>query len=341
MKSIINKDRYRVILKQIFKDTPHFIRQVSEWHTQNQFEDKLAIEYVLKELQFHHELLPGKKASLLTNKEFLRTYSIRQKGLKTLPKDWMDVHIQKIDQMVLDNLWLKPSEGYLVRLLRASPHKKDQKRLQKILKSKAYQYRGVDKSVEERRQIRLEKLQKSIDNQKIVIFLGRQNVIYQALQAQLNQKYQGKLQFISDHVWSSCGYTERGMKTSDNRLSLIQAAETIFRLPKLGLKGEEISNRFISFSLDGYDMKHTLAAMYSNSNRVARNYPRPKIEGLDSFEFSYTGLTDLELANLVRHPQWFALTKFCRTNSNGELEELTQNQVLQEYGIKYIGDLIF
>ena len=92
------------------------------------------------------------------------------------------------------------------------------------------------------------------------------------------------------------------------------------------------------FTLDSYNAMGCLAAIYSNCNYIARNYTKPKIENITDFEFAYTGLTDLELANIVRNKNWFDLTKFCRTNENGELEELTSEQVKEEYGIKFIGN---
>ena len=80
--------------------------------------------------------------------------------------------------------------------------------------------------------------------------------------------------------------------------------------------------------------------MYSNPNKIERNFGKPEIEGIDKFEFAYTGLTDLELANIVRNRNWFELLTFYRTGKDGEPEELTKEQVAKEYGIKYIGDLM-
>jgi len=327
-------------LQEVLPENPNLASEVWQWHQINDFQYQEALLYIIQELRFHFELLPAKKVDLLTNEEYLKTYQIRQKGLQTLPNEWIDPTTATLSNDGLDKLWLKPVEGYLARILKASNDPKDQARLEKVKQSKAYKYRGLDKTTEERKQARLEKLQQSIDNQEVVLFLGRQNRIYKALQKQLNEKYAGKVRFISDHVWSSRGYIEPGVKASDNRLSLIQASETIHRLSHLGLRGEVIQDRYIMFSLDGYDMKHCLAAMYSNCNKIARSYAKPIIEGIERFEFAYTGLTDLELANIVRNKNWFAYTRFCRTGSDGTLEELSETQVLTEYGIKYIGDLM-
>ncbi|OJJ20507.1 hypothetical protein BKI52_18805 [marine bacterium AO1-C] len=327
-------------LYHLFPTNESLADQVWQWHETYSFRYQEAFRYTLQELRFHFELLPTKKIALLTSEEYLKTYKIRQKGLQTLPNEWIDPVTATIDTQGLDNLWIKPVEGYLVRILKESSNPRDQARLEKVKKSKAFKYRGLDKTNEERKQARLEKLQQSIDKQEVVLFLGRQNRIYKALQKQLNEKYAGKVRFISDHVWSSRGYIEPGVKASDNRLGLIQASETIHRLPHLGLSGSAIQDRYIMFSLDGYDMKHCMAAMYSNCNKIARSYTKPVIEGIERFEFAYTGLTDLELANIVRNKHWFAYTRFCRTGANGVLEELSETKVLQEYGIKYIGDLM-
>lgn len=327
-------------LQTVFSGNEAVIEQVWQWHQTREFAYKEALEYTLKELVFHAELLPAKKEALLTSKEYLKTFCIRENGLKMLPKEWINPETAEIDAQGLDDLWLKPMEGYLVRLLREAGDERSKEQLKKVVQSQAFKYRGFDKTVEERKQTRLEKLQKSIDKQEVVLFLGRQNRVYVALQKKLNEKHKGQIRFISDHVWSSRGYIEPGVKASDNRLSLLQAAETINRLPLLGLTGDAITRRFIMFSLDGYDMRTCLAAMYSDCNRIARNHARPVIEGIDKFEFAYTGLTDLELANIVRNKHWFNHTRFCRTGANGEAEELTQQQVLETYGIKYIGDLM-
>lgn len=327
-------EKIKQALQSVFLQEPELATQAWQWHEANQWQYMLALEYSLRELQYHFELLPHIKLDLLTCEEYLKTYHIRENGKKTLPNEWVDAATQELSQEGLDNLWLKPDEGYLVRLLKASGEEDDLERLKKVTQSKAFKYRGLDKSIKERKVARLGKLQQSIDKQEVVLFLGRQNRVYKALQNKLNEQYAGKLRFISDHVWSSRGYIEPGVKASDNRLSLIQAAETIHRLPHLGLTGEVIAQRFIMFSLDNYTAKTCMAAMYSNCNRIARSYAKPHIEGIDRFAFAYTGLTDLELANIVRNKHWLSYTRFCRTGANGEPEELSQAQVLAEYGIK-------
>lgn len=329
-------EKIKQALQGVFPQNDELTAQVWQWHQTHQWQYMPALEYSLDELKYHFELLPHIKHDLLTCEEYLKTYHIRENGKKTLPNEWVDAATQELSQEGLDNLWLKPDEGYLVRLLKASGEEGDLERLKKVTQSKAFKYRGLDKSIEERKAARLGKLQQSIAKQEVVLFLGRQNRVYKALQNKLNEQYAGKLRFISDHVWSSRGYIEPGVKASDNRLSLIQAAETIHRLPHLGLTGEVIAQRFIMFSLDNYTAKTCMAAMYSNCNRIARSYAKPQIEGIDRFAFAYTGLTDLELANIVRNKHWLSYTRFCRTGINGEPEELSQAQVLAEYGIKPI-----
>lgn len=324
-------------LKNIFKNQ-EYVYKVLHWHQQQDLQYEKALNYSIKELAFHKELLDEKKYELLTNLEYLKTYKIRQESLQILP-DWLQAQTLEIDYQVLDKLWLKPTEGYLVWHLKNSKDPEDKKRLERVMQSKSYKYRGLDKTEAERKTLRLQKLQESIVQNQVAIFLGRQNRIYKNLQKKLNQKYEGQIHFISDHVWSSRGYIEPGVKASDNRLSLIQACETIRRMNHLGLEGEaNIQKRFIMFTLDGYDMTHGLATMYSNPNRIQRNSPKPQIEGIEKFEFAYTGLTDLELANIVRNKDWFQFLRFCRTSATGDLEELTHEQVQQEYGIKYIGN---
>ncbi|EAY29024.1 hypothetical protein [Microscilla marina] len=324
------------VLQEVFALQPQAQTHVWQWHQAQQWKYLPALRYSLQELGYHFELLPEKKQDLLTCEEYLKTYTIRENGRKTWPNEWVDATKGTLDQQGLDHLWLKPDEGYLVKLLKASGEEQDLERLKKVVQSKAFKYRGLDKNIEERKQARLRKLQQSIDKQEVVLFLGRQNRVYKALQQKLNERYAGKLRFISDHIWSSRGYIEPGVKASDNRLSLIQAAETIHRLPTLGLSGEAIAQRFIMFSLDNYNAKTCMAAMYSDCNRIARSDGKPKIEGIDKFAFAYTGLTDLELANIVRNKHWLSYTRFCRTGANGEPEELSQQQVLEEYGIKEV-----
>ncbi len=314
--------------------------EVLQWHIDSDNELSNQLVPVIEELKFHQELKPEKIVNLLTNEEFLRTFEIRKHGLQTIPDEWINQRILKIDYEKLDELWMRPSKGYLHKILSNAHDENYTERLHKLERSNAFAYRAVDTKLEERTNKRLQKLQKSIENNQVVLFLGRQNRVYKHLQDKLNERYKGEVEFISDHVWSARGYIEPGVKSSDSRLSVLQAVETIRRMPDLELKGDAIKKRTIAFSLDGYDEKVAFAAMYSNPNRIERNYPRPKIEGLNDFKFSYTGLTDLELANIVRNKEWFDFMIFYRTGKNGEPEELNKDQVAEEYGIKYIGDLM-
>jgi hypothetical protein len=90
-------------------------------------------------------------------------------------------------------------------------------------------------------------------------------------------------------------------------------------------------------SLDGYDVKAGLSAIYSNPNYIARTKAFT-VSYSEKPVFAHTGLTDLEISNVVRNKNWFDLTQFCRTAENGNVEELSRKQVAREYGIKYIGD---
>jgi hypothetical protein len=313
-------------LLALFRQDTHWAKEVFAWHEKHDFEHLPHALWVLRELEAHSVLWAEKKYALLTDTEFLLTSPIRRAGKEVLPKDWHN----KAD---LEQLWLQPTEGHLPKLWRNSDNPEDKVKLLDFQQSPSFKYRGLDKNTEERLQARLEKLSKAIENKRVVIFLGRQTNIYKKLHKALNVHYTGKVQFVSDHSWSSLGFTEPGMKTSDNRLSVIQACETVRRLPVL-FPDEPIAQKSkIMFSLDGYDMRHALAAMYSDCNKIARSHTKPHIPPLTHFEFAYTGLTDLELANVVRHKDWFALTSFCRTSTAGELEELTQEQVAGEYGI--------
>lgn len=324
-------------LKQLLKQDQVKFMEVCHWHESINFMLLGHLPDVLKELQFHARLGLSQKVKLMTDEEFLKTYSIREKGRNTLPLEWINKKTLEIDFEALDTLWLQPNKGRLHKALQTS---QKNKQLLKLEKSQGFLYRDTGKSLEVRKQNRLTKLQKSVSDHKTVILLGIHNRTYQSLQKKLNEKYKRKKQFISDHVWSANGYTERGMKTSDNRLSVLQAAETIRRLPELNLSKELITARHIAFSLDGYDVRQALAAMYSNPNRRERNFAKPEIEGIEKFEFAHTGLTDLELANMVRNPYWFELLQFYKTGENGEPEELSKERVEEEYGICYIGKLM-
>ena len=307
------------------------IAEINQWHSNQKFILINELNAVIEELAFHTELQSEKKVALLTNREYLMSYPIRQEGLKTIPAEWINPKTLEIDNEKLYKIWLQASKGYLHQMLSRS---------NALEKSNSFKYRGNFKTQEERKAERLEKLQKSITRNQVAIFLGRQNMAYKSLQNQLNIQYKSSLQFISDHVWSSCGYIEPGVKISDSRLSVLQAMESIRLLPELGLQGDAIERREIAFCLDGYDEKHALSAIYSTPNIIKRNYKKPDIEGISKFEFSYTGLTDLELSNIVRNKNWFDLLAFYRTTRNGTFEKLTKKQVAEEYGIKYLGHLI-
>ncbi len=178
---------------------------------------------------------------------------------------------------------------------------------------------------------RLQKLENAVAQKRVIIFLGRQTNIYRKLIKALNTQFE--IQFVSDHSWSSLGFTEPGMKTSDNRISVIQACETVKRLPALFATESVAQKSRIMFSLDHYDVFHALSAMYSDCNKIARSHTKPCLPPLEHFTFAHTGLTDLELANIVRNKSWFALTSFCRTNLAGKPEILSVEQVECEYGI--------
>jgi len=328
-----NRGVRRDLLGQ-FKDDLSVVKQVMDWH--ERYHDVLLpkLNVVLGELSFHSNLKKTVKLDLLMNEEYLKTSEIRFASLDVLP-NWLG-ESKCVDYSKLDELWLRPASGYLHRLLNET-ETGDKQRLARLQSSEAFAYRGLGLTTDERKENRLLKLKASVEGLNVAIFLGRQNRSYHELMRKLNLKYKGEIEFISDHSWSRCGYIEPGVKSSNSWLSILQAIETIRRLPELGFKPELIANRQIAFCLDGYDAKHAMAAMYSNPNRIERNYPKPNIEGLDQFEFAYTGLTDLELANIVRNREWFSLLRFYRTGVDGEPERLDNLQVEEEYGIKYIG----
>jgi hypothetical protein len=305
--------------------SPNMAQLAYQWHKERNFVYVLPTRFVGEELKLH-PLFEEKKLALLTDVEFLLTSPIRQASKDITPLDWED-------KTALDELWIKPTEGHLAKIWKTSDKDEDKEKLLAFQNSPSYIYRGLGKTTSERLQARIEKLQEAIARQRVTIFLGRQTAIYKRLLHALNEQYAGEMQFISDHSWTAMGFTEPGMKTSDNRLSLIQACETVRRLPTL-FPQESIAHKSrILFSLDGYDMRHALAAMYSDCNRIARAHTKPNIPPLTHFEFAYTGLTDLELANIVRNRAWFELTSFCRTGKDGTLEELSAAQVVGEYGI--------
>ena len=326
-------------LVRFFQQNHKLTESTLTWHKEKNYRFENHIKDVLEELSNHPELNIEKKAELLINEEFLLTYDIRKNGIETIPEEWINPTTFEVDKNKLDEIWLRPIKGYLYRHLSNSTNEKDKKKLQKLKESKGFKSRGTKLTEGKRKQKRLDKLQIAINKNKTIILLGMHTAEHFELKKKI-KKHETNLQYVSDHVWSSLGYTEPGVKVSDSRLSILQAAETIRRMPELGLKGSAIEKREIAFSLDGYDAKRALAAMYSNPNRIERNYKKPVIKGLEKFEFAFTGLTDLELANIVRNKEWFDLLTFCRTGDDGRPEKLTKKQVAEEYGIKYIGDLM-
>ncbi|TAG46242.1 MAG: hypothetical protein EAZ31_00685 [Cytophagia bacterium] len=99
--------------------------QVLMWHNKNQFIYFDNLCYVLNELLFHFELKKDIKVDIMTNTEFLKTYLIRKNGLEILPKDWINHQTKEIDNKILDDLWLEPTKGYLVKILEKSTDEKD------------------------------------------------------------------------------------------------------------------------------------------------------------------------------------------------------------------------
>ena len=63
-------------------------REVLTFYQNTNFNFFENLEQILQELSFHPNLLLQKKIELLTNEEYFKTYFIREKGLKTLPREW-------------------------------------------------------------------------------------------------------------------------------------------------------------------------------------------------------------------------------------------------------------
>ena len=316
----------------------YHLQEIKDWH--NQYANLLMefVPLVTDELTFHTELSSDSIVDCLTNEEFLRTYELRRKGRQTLPDKWINPQTLEIDYKALDELWTMPKEGYLFRHLKDKNDDESKKMFENLKESKNFKRRGTTLTKEQRLSNRLSKIQRAIDTDKTIILLGMHTNSHFKLKKKLNEQFQQN--FISDHVWSKFGFIEPGIKVSDSKLSIIQAVETIRRMPNLGFTGEAIKKREIAFVLDGYDVKRSLSAVYSNPNKIQRSLKKPIIEGLSDFEFAYTGLTDLELANIVRNKKWFEFLTFYRTGDNGTPEKISKEEAATEYGIKYIGDLL-
>lgn len=301
--------------KQLFNflQSEEAVQEILTFYQNANFDFSENLEQILQELSFHPNLLLPKKIALLTNEEYFKTHFIREKGLKTLPKEWWNQEQSKIDDEALHEIWLRPCETDISR--------------------------NTYLPQEERLQNRLEKLRDSIEKNRKVIFLGRQTGIYRKLHKALNKEFQGKIEFVSDHRWSKAGYVESGVKISDSRLSALQAFETIRRMSDLKLNLENFKP-YILCSLDHYDQFHGLSAIYSNPNKIARLELPPAPFQKGELKFSHTGLTDLELANIVRNKTWWDLTEFVRTGLEGQVEFLSKEKVAQEYGIQFIGKLL-
>ncbi len=308
----------------LLQNDHHALQQVMDWHLSHQFQYAAEALYVCEELKAHSLLWIEKKVQLLINMEFLLASAIRRADKSIQPQDWQATED-------LEMLWLQPTEGHLPKLWRSSDSPEDTLKLLEFQNSSSFRYRGLDKTQAERLTARLQKLENAIAQQRMIIFLGRQTNVYRKLIKALNA--QEGTQYVSDHSWSSLGFTEPGMKTSDNRLSVIQACETVRRLPALFPLATVAQKSRIMFSLDGYDVFHALSAIYSDCNKIARSRIKPCLPPLTHFEFAHTGLTDLELANIARHKDWFRLTSFCRTSEAGKPEMLSVEQVAGEYGI--------
>ncbi|MFT5915751.1 MAG: hypothetical protein ACI81T_002254 [Bacteroidia bacterium] len=325
----MEKDKLIAELAKILDDN-NSVEKVYKWHEDRNFGFINSLIYGLEELYFHPELFMDKRVELLTNREFLVFSPTRKSGLQVLPNEWINPESAEVDEKTLYELWLRPEMGHIAKLAEKNQVDTDRK-------NRMAQKRGFFNTQEERKSDRILKLKESVGLNRVAILLGRHTREYIKLQKQLNSKYQGKIEFVSDHIWSKCGYVERGMKISNNLLSVIQACETVHQLPNLGFEESQIQNRSIMISLDGYDVKAGLSAIYSNPNYIARTKPFT-VSYSEKPVFAHTGLTDLEISNVVRNKNWFDVAKFCRTGENGNVEELSRKQVASEYGIKYIGD---
>ncbi len=146
-------------LKSILEDT-QLENKVYNWHKQNNFYLLENLIYVISELEYHFELSKEIKAEILTNIEFLATFEIRKSSLNILPKDWINPSTKKVDNEKLDELWLQPERGYLIKILEKSEQAEDKIALDILLNGQAVKYRGLDKNTEDRKILRLEKITK-------------------------------------------------------------------------------------------------------------------------------------------------------------------------------------
>lgn len=192
---------------------------------------------------------------------------------------------------------------------------------------------------------RIQRMEKNVirkyDPDGIAIVLGRQGprsiAEHKKLIKALNENT-NNIRYVDDTKWSTSGLIDGGFIREEPISNLIQGVESIMRLPSIKTS-KKLKNEGIVFSLNRYDVRSTMAAIYSNPNAIQRRVPLPSGFKADDLTFSYTGVTDTELANIVRNKDWFDKTQFVISN-NGIVTPLSKQQVLEKYGIRYIGDLI-
>ena len=262
----------------------------------------------IDELITHGGLSKESKLILLKSEEYIKAFVIRKQGIETIPQ-WMTSGLV-VNQQKLKALWLTNRKGEVLGEIPAK---------------------------------RLDKIQKYIDeyNPKgIKVVLGMQNPEHgRVIKEIFNNNSQG-IRFLDDNSWPKAGFISPGIRNFP-MLNFFHGVETMKRISSLGLKlRNSITTKGIMFNLTGYDVRQAMSAIYSNPNWLGRGFnPPPLGFNKTKMSFSYTGVTDFELANVVRNKDWFDMTTFYKIE-NGKPIILTKEQVMQGYGIKYIGDII-
>ena len=265
------------------------------------------------ELKLHKGLSFENKMKLLKNQDYIATYPLRKESLEIIPKDWFN------NPKSLDDLWLKT---YSPKDQALSKQELIDLKIKKVAEKTQKENTKYDKVTEE-----------------LVIVLGRADVTKDYVRKITNPVDKTRT-FLDDQKWGGWRVIEGGVRLKNYVLNMIQGVEFAKRLRSLNIvvNGKRLEGK-VFFNLTSYDVFQTMRAMYSNPNNYINGTALSIPEKFIGRKYSRVGVTDMELANVVRNRDWFNSSQFFVVR-DGKTVLLSKQDVLEKYGIKYIGDVV-
>ncbi|OJJ20565.1 hypothetical protein BKI52_19115 [marine bacterium AO1-C] len=277
------------------------------------------LKNTIDELKFHRGLSFENKLKLLKNKKYVEANPFRETGIRIKP-NWVNK---------IDDYWkITPRKRF-----------KDEIRDYASTNGVSIEQAIIDFKIKKMRAAIQKTNAKSGKNiTEVGVVLGRADDTKPFID-EINKKLSNNVIIINDPKWSKWGVIQPGVlalgtSMANLWLNVVQAAQTAFKLNswKVGVKSK------ICFNLSSYDTPQAMTAMYSNPNRYFKNMnPSPSPKYIEGNNYTDTRITDMEMANIVRNKNWFDLTEFFVVR-NGQMIRLTKKEVLEKYGIRYIGD---